>query len=336
MKSGPVIVLMVAAISWPAVAQRDSTHGSGFGNRGSGGHASYSGRPGFTGHQGFVSRGKPEPGGYAPAAPFKYGSLGPPPAVRFNPPHISAPGFAGGRSGFMTSRPTYRADFAGRDGSWDRNRNGAGDHRRDRDGDHDGDRDRFRGRARSFENWYLFSSPEWLGYGYPYVLDPAFYDWSDYGNSGSNQDEQNNQVSGYNNEGPPSQPESRNGDLGEPGNGSGSESFGEPGGAYGQSGEQPPPWPEPPPSQTAPDSHFSVSGQSAAIAPPLEGPLTVIFKGGRAPEQMQNYMLTAKAITDLDADHYEQIPLEQIDITATVSANRASGLQFRVPGAPRD
>ncbi|MGH9589602.1 MAG: hypothetical protein ACRD25_04370, partial [Terracidiphilus sp.] len=98
----------------------------------------------------------------------------------------------------------------------------------------------------------------------------------------------------------------------------------------------PPPWPEPGASQTAPESHFSVSGLSAASAPALEGPLTVIFKGGRVPEQMQNFMLTANALTDLDADHYEQIPLDRIDMPATARANRAGGLEFRVPGASRD
>ena len=323
MKSGPVIALVVAALSWPAVAQHGSAHGSGFGSRGSGGHAGSSARSGFVGH-----RGASERGGYAPAAPLRYGTLGPPPAVRFDPPRISTSHIGVGQNGIITSRLAYRGEFAGPNRAWIGNRDDAWDHRRDHNGDHDGDRNRFRGRARSFENWYLFSYP-----GYPYVLDPGFFDGSDYDNSGY---EENNQASGYNNEGPDSQPESPNGDFVEPGDANGGGSFGEPSSAYGQSGEQPPPWPEPGPSQIAPGSHFSVSGQSAAIAPPLEGPLTVIFKGGRAPEQMQNYMLTAKALTDLDAAHYEQIPLEQIDLAATVSANRASGLEFRVPGAPRD
>lgn len=321
MKSGPVIALIVAALSWPAVAQRGSSRGAGYGSRGSGGHAGYTPHSGFSARPGFAHPSFSAPRGYAPAAPFKYGSLGPPPAVRFNPPNISASSFAGGRSSFKAYRPSYQSGFVDRSHHWDHNRN------------RDGDRDRFRGRARSFQNWYLYSYPEYLGYGYPYVLDPGFYDWSDYDNSGPDQNEQYNQVSGYDNQGPASQPESSNGDFGEPGNGKDGGSFG---GAYGQSGEQPPPWPEPPPSQTAPESHFSVSGQSAAIAPPLEGPLKVIFKGARAPETMQNFMLTSKALTDLDADHYEQIPLDQIDMAATVSANRASGLDFRVPGASQD
>lgn len=325
MKTGAAIAVILALLPLPAFAQRGSSHGGSFGSRGYGGHSSYSGHSGFIGH-----RGASEPGGYAPAAPFRYGPLGPPPAVRYDPPHISTPHIGVGQNGLM-GRPAYRAEFNGRGRVWDGDGNGGWDRRGDHDGNHD--RDRFRGRARSFENWYFLSSPGWVGYGYPYVLDPGFYDWSDYDNSGY---DQNNEASGYNNEGPNDQPEYPNGEYGELGNANGGESFGEQGSAYGEEGEQPPPWPEPGASQTTPESHFSVSGLSAASVPPLEGPLRVFFKDGRAPEEMQNFMLTAKSLTDLDADHYEQIPLDQVDVDATARANRASGLEFRVPGASRD
>ena len=43
-----------------------------------------------------------------------------------------------------------------------------------------------------------------------------------------------------------------------------------------------------------------------------------------------------EALTDLDAGHYEQIPLNQIDLAATARANHASGMEFRIPGASRD
>lgn len=333
MKSGAAIALVAVTLCWPAFAQHGSARGAGFGNRGFGGHASSSARPGFSGHVGFGHRGRSEPGGYAPAAPFRYGSLGPPPAVRFDPPHISTPHIGVGQNGIITARPGYRSEFGGRNRTWEGNRNRGWDHRRDRDGDHDRDRDRFHGRARSFDNLYFFSYPGWAGYGYPYAFDPGFYGGPDYDNSGYGQ---NNEGSAYDNENPDDRPEPPNGEAVEPGDGSGAGNFGEPGGAYGEMGEQPPPWPEPAGSEPAPDSHFSVAGLSAASAPALEGPLTVIFKSGRAPETMQNYMLTAKSLTDLDADHYEQIPLDRIDLAATERANHASGLEFRVPGASRD
>jgi hypothetical protein len=64
-----------------------------------------------------------------------------------------------------------------------------------------------------------------------------------------------------------------------------------------------------------------------------EQPLTVIFKTGRAPVKMQNYMMTAKVLTDLDSQHYEQIPLDQIDFAATQRVNGSTGVGFQIPGA---
>ena len=43
-------------------------------------------------------------------------------------------------------------------------------------------------------------------------------------------------------------------------------------------------------------------------------------------------MLTANTLTVLDAQ-YQQIPVSQIDLPATVTANRAQGINFQVPGA---
>jgi hypothetical protein len=70
---------------------------------------------------------------------------------------------------------------------------------------------------------------------------------------------------------------------------------------------------------------------------PVPGqPLTVIFNSGRAPVKMQNYMMNAKVLTDLDSQHYEQIPIDQIDVAATQRANIAAGVGFEIPGASRD
>lgn len=67
--------------------------------------------------------------------------------------------------------------------------------------------------------------------------------------------------------------------------------------------------------------------------PAPERPLTVIFNDGHAPQKMENYMLTAKILTDLDAQHYQEIPLDQIDVAATEQANRSNGVDFQVPSA---
>jgi hypothetical protein len=52
--------------------------------------------------------------------------------------------------------------------------------------------------------------------------------------------------------------------------------------------------------------------------------------------KMQNYLMTAKVLTDLDSRHYEQIPIDQIDVVATQWANSAVGVRFEIPGASRN
>ena len=147
----------------------------------------------------------------------------------------------------------------------------------------------------------------WPGYGYPYVIDPGFYDWgdTDSGDSGSSEDD----SSGY----------------ASPGNGN----SGYDASAYDQGG------PAPAYPATYPDEGFRPPYQPqaapapAAIAAPLPNqPLTVIFKDGRAPVRMQNYMMTATVLTDLDAQHYEQIPLDQVDEGATRQVNSAAGVEL--------
>jgi hypothetical protein len=64
--------------------------------------------------------------------------------------------------------------------------------------------------------------------------------------------------------------------------------------------------------------------------------ITVIFKSGRAPENIHNYLMNSRTLTDLDQQHYEQIPLNQIDVAATEQANRSRGLDFQVPSVARE
>jgi len=46
--------------------------------------------------------------------------------------------------------------------------------------------------------------------------------------------------------------------------------------------------------------------------------------------------MTAKVLTDLDSEHYEQIPLDQIDLAATQRFNSFAGVNFQVPSLPHD
>ena len=82
-------------------------------------------------------------------------------------------------------------------------------------------------------------------------------------------------------------------------------------------------------------SRQAYRGNTSAAALPQES-LTVIFTNGRAPQEMQNYMISSSALTVLDRDHQEQIPLDQIDVAATQKANRARGINFQVPAPAGD
>jgi len=177
------------------------------------------------------------------------------------------------------------------------------------------DRDRFDTRRRQFQNWYANTYPYWSGY--PYLLNPNFYnlglyDWSDSDNSApANYESDSSQPSGYvpgsyeSDQAPDSYLSNQNG----------------PALDY-------PPYP---------NQAYAAPNQiaSAAAGAPAQ-PLTVIFKSGRSPMEIQNYMMTSRVLTDLDPEHYEQIPLDEINLAATQNFNKVAGVDFQVPNASRD
>ena len=90
------------------------------------------------------------------------------------------------------------------------------------------------------------------------------------------------------------------------------------------SGARPPYQPAPAPAPQ-PSTVSSISSRE---------PLTLLFKDGRAPEKIQNYMMSGTTLTNLDPQHFEEIPLDEVDVAATAKLNRAHGIIFQVPGAP--
>ena len=214
------------------------------------------------------------------------------------------------RSGIVTPRhgPTHRPPY----------QPGFGDHHRGWDRDHDRWRHGWHGGG------FGYAYPGWTYVNpYPYVIDPWLDDWGDTG-------DYNDQAGAANNYAP-------------------SPDYGEP---YPQEPQQPygdpQPYPQSPPAQQASPQQYSRPGAAASAARPTyagtdssstpfpEERLTLIFKDGRAPQSIRNYMMSTKELTDLDPQHFERIPLDQIDIAATAKANRANGVDFVVPGAVRD
>jgi hypothetical protein len=60
--------------------------------------------------------------------------------------------------------------------------------------------------------------------------------------------------------------------------------------------------------------------------------VTLIFKDGRPPEQIHNYILTRKTLY-VGERHHPEIPVDQLDLIATAQVNHDAGIEFRLPDA---
>jgi hypothetical protein len=60
---------------------------------------------------------------------------------------------------------------------------------------------------------------------------------------------------------------------------------------------------------------------------------TLIFKDGRTPETIGNYIATRSTVTVIDGQRHHDIPVADLDIPATMKANRDAGTGFQLPVA---
>jgi hypothetical protein len=209
----------------------------------------------------------------------------------------------------------------------------AGHHRMPYHSPRDRDRDRDRDRGRGYR-WGGF--PLWTGWVGPYLPNyPLFYpddfdqydsDQAGYGGQpySDNAYADQSQQSPYQDAPYPD----ANG-YGNPASyypapyGSASPDQGSPGAPYR---------PSPQLSQQARSPYHPSSGSMAAPVPEL--PLTVVFKDGRPPEKIHNYLLTSTTLSVLDQQRRD-IPVNQIDLAETAKVNREAGVDFQVPGTAR-
>jgi hypothetical protein len=61
-----------------------------------------------------------------------------------------------------------------------------------------------------------------------------------------------------------------------------------------------------------------------------EDAVTLVFKDGRPVQHIHNYAMTRTTLYVQDQRHRE-IPIEDLDLAATVKANREAGVSFSVP-----
>jgi hypothetical protein len=308
------VAIAVIALALPAFAQHGGAHAGSFGSRGFSGAAGssshFASRPAFSQSPGFArpaqparysSYYRPMPGaGFRTIGPQSYSGLRNYSGLRtpYNGTPYNGTRFVAGRP--SQARSLYDPTTAGVSRSGN------------------GDRNRFDARRRQFQSWAVNTYPYWPvygnGYGYPYLIDPnaynlGLYDWSDSDSSAPGSYESDN-----------SQPGSSASDQ-------------TPGSSVSDESNPAPPYPP------YPNQGYAAPNQAppaAAGAPAPDRPLTVFFNSGRAPIQVENYLLTAKVLTDLDSEHYEQIPMDQIDLAATRRFNSFAGVDFQVPVASRD
>ena len=330
------IVLSLAGI--PAWAQRGAAHGGFAGHSGSVGHSAPMGQSAPMG------RFAPPMSHPAPMGHFSPPMRPPAPVGRFSPPlshptpltptapvgrfgpltRGTYPGQAPMRFGGPTPVNQQRLPYTGDAHHGGGRGPGFGDRGRNRDHDRDGDRHR-RPYFRGYGLGYSFGYLGWPGY--PFLWDSSCFLGCDAG-------DYNNYDSSYG--------------YGSP-NGYGTPYSNDPGyGAqYGPSGDatmQYPGYPAAPPQPYAADdaqpedndppaTRQAYTGQVVSTPLPPQQALTIIFKDGRR-LQIHNYLLTATTLTVLD-EKYREIPVEQIDVTATRRSNLADGLDFRVPQGSR-
>jgi hypothetical protein len=84
-----------------------------------------------------------------------------------------------------------------------------------------------------------------------------------------------------------------------------------------------------------PSSYSAPSAEPhAQPAPAREQAVTLVFKDGRQPEQIHNYLMTANTLYVEDPRH-RAIPIDELDLAATAKLNREAGVDFELPGASR-
>ncbi len=73
-----------------------------------------------------------------------------------------------------------------------------------------------------------------------------------------------------------------------------------------------------------------IASRPAPTPPDDQETITLLFKDGRPPLQIRNYILTRSAVY-LTGKHFYEIPLSDIDLGATQRVNWDAGVAFRLP-----
>jgi hypothetical protein len=73
--------------------------------------------------------------------------------------------------------------------------------------------------------------------------------------------------------------------------------------------------------------------QPAEAPVPAQPVTTLVFNDGRTPLEVHNYALTGRTLYALDGETRQEIPLSDLDLAATIDANRKTGVDFALPSS---
>jgi hypothetical protein len=90
------------------------------------------------------------------------------------------------------------------------------------------------------------------------------------------------------------------------------------------------------PGQPAPPDHYQPASDQSHPSPASDSvdAVTLVFRDGRPPERIHNYLLTRATLYVLDQRH-RVIPTDLLDLAATANVNHDAGIDFQLPGAPK-
>jgi hypothetical protein len=111
---------------------------------------------------------------------------------------------------------------------------------------------------------------------------------------------------------------------------------------YGDQQQSPPPsdaYAQAPPPEQGNEQAYAESPARTPYQPqaapspdlPEQPEVTLLFKDGRPPQQVQNYAVTRTTLYVFDGSRRRDIPLDQLDLPQTEKTNRDAGVDFEVP-----
>lgn len=98
---------------------------------------------------------------------------------------------------------------------------------------------------------------------------------------------------------------------------------------------QPQPSSEPAAPEAQPAQPDDQPAPTAETVPPPSEYVILVFKDGRPPLHIQNYIATSRTITVVAGSRHYDIPVDSLDLPATVKTNRDAGVDFRLPDSPQ-